>query len=331
MYSDEELMGLREKMFGVVGQELKYKELCEAIDEPVKYGNSKINQLTDFNLIAKIEKLGRPTRYRVVRVYDEALLPVKGRDKFQAQMEAVILAYLKQNGYKDAYISNGRLLQEFALVSENYTTLINDDSRRTLRMATRGQYDDWDDLVECSVRASQILKLWVDRALKKMEKKGVLLYRKGFCLVKKLPNGVAIENVPLQSDLEKRVLKCYYQAYSALGYYCSEEDEKLGWIPPQRAYEFKAVFSDYIGQEFGGEYLNAFRANVITISQDAGNKSLNAAKEILNAESVRRLEGSQNKSFDKFKIGTKKRMIDEVIHIPATVSYDKIIGSFQDK
>lgn len=331
MYSDEELMEVREKMFRVVGQELKYKELCDDIDEPVKYGNSKIKQLNDFNLIAKIDKLESPTRYKVVQVYDESLLPVKGRDKFQAQMEAVILTYLKENNYKEAYIPNGKLLQEFALVSENYTALVNDDSRRVLRMATRGQFDDWDDLVECSLRASQILKLWVDRALRKMEKKGVLFYRKGFCLVKQIPKGVTIENVPLQSDLEKRVLKCYHQAYSSLGYYCPEEDEKLGWVPPQKSYEFKLAFADYIRQEFNGEYLNAFRANVITISKDAGNRCLQAAKDVLNAESVRRISNSHDKSFDKFKIGTKKRMIDEVIHIPASVSYKKIIKSFMNK
>ncbi len=331
MYSDEELMELREKMFGIVGKEFKYKELCNAIDEPVKTGEAKIKQLTDFNLIARIKKLESPTRYKVIEVYDDALLPVKGRDKFQAQMEIIILNYLRENNYEDAYISNGKLLQEFALVSENYTTLINEDSRRILALATQGQYDDWDDLLECSLRASQLLKLWVDRALKKMEKKGVLFYRKGFCLVKKIDNGVCIENVPLQSDTERRVLKCYYQAYSALGYYCSEEDEKLGWVPPQRAYEFKKEFAKCIQSEFGDNYLNAFRANVITISKDAGNRCLKAAKDILNNEAVRRIENSKDKSFDKFRIGTKKRMIDEIITIPASFSYNKVIKSFIGK
>ncbi len=328
MYSDEELMELREKMFNVIGQELKYKELCEAINEPIKSGQGKVKQLTEFNLVARIKKLESPTRYKVMEVYDEALLPVIGRDKFQAQMEIIILSYLRENGYKDTYISNGKLLQEFALISENYTTLVNDDSRRILAMATRNQYTDWDELLECSLRASQILKLWVDRALRKMEKKGVLLYRKGFCLTKKIKNGVTVENVPLQSDNEKRILKCYYQAYSALGYYCSEEDDKLGWVPPQKSYDFKKEFAEHIQEEFGEEYLNAFRANVITISKDAGNRCLKAAKDILNAESVRRIENSKDKSFDRFKIGTKKKMIDEVIRIPAISDYRKIIDSF---
>ena len=45
------------KLKTIVNQELSYKDLCEAVDIPIKSGNSKIAQLRDLDMYCQIDRI----------------------------------------------------------------------------------------------------------------------------------------------------------------------------------------------------------------------------------------------------------------------------------
>ena len=51
-----------------LNQPMSYKELCEAIDLPIKSSNSKAKQLNELEMFCAIKKLSSPTRYVITEV-----------------------------------------------------------------------------------------------------------------------------------------------------------------------------------------------------------------------------------------------------------------------
>ena len=320
--TDEEILGLIDKFKEIIGQELKYSELCKLSGLKPKTSDSKIRQLRELQLIANITKLDNPTRYRVDEVYDKMLLPVSGSQRFQAQMEVLILKMFQTVGEKTLYIPNGRLLQNLFLVNENYNFIKKKDNRDVLHKALDYNYEK---LFEASNKAGQILYLWVDRALRRMEAKGLLLYRKGFCVVRRLNDSyVRVENVEMNSEMEKRILKCYHETYCQLGFAPSKEDEAFPWIPNVYQEMFHNVFATKIKAEFKDQMIiNAFRANIITIGKNIVDRALESAKKELNEKAVDMIKSTRQ--LNEYTGYEREKLILEIIKVPPSIIYKPIV------
>ena len=84
----------------IEGRELKYPELCNALDIPTKSGNTKISQLDKIRNYCQLDTLEHPTRYIVQEVYPEAdaLINELDKDSYQAAFEAALYQiFLKTN------------------------------------------------------------------------------------------------------------------------------------------------------------------------------------------------------------------------------------------
>ena len=59
------------RLKAIIGQELKYHQLCEALDIPRLGTRQKVNQLKQLQMYCEFEILSKPTRYIVNEVYEK--------------------------------------------------------------------------------------------------------------------------------------------------------------------------------------------------------------------------------------------------------------------
>ena len=82
----EEDQNLICKLNKIIGEELKYSELCRKLDLPVKTGNSKMAQLSNLENYCDMEIIDNyPTKYKIIHTYPEAITILSGisnNDKF---------------------------------------------------------------------------------------------------------------------------------------------------------------------------------------------------------------------------------------------------------
>ena len=82
----------------IEGRELKYRELCNAVDMPVREGNTRASQLDKIRNYCQLDTVDNvyPTRYIVQEVYPEAdaLINELDKDSYQAAFEA---AHISKN------------------------------------------------------------------------------------------------------------------------------------------------------------------------------------------------------------------------------------------
>src|SRR5574344_1341578 len=76
----------------IEGRELKYAELCNALDIPTKSGKTKICELDKIRNYCQLDTLKHPTRYIVQEVYPESypLINDLDKDSYQAACEAAL-------------------------------------------------------------------------------------------------------------------------------------------------------------------------------------------------------------------------------------------------
>ena len=198
---------MTDKLKKIQNQELTYKQLCKSLNIPYKSGKSKTYQLKNIALYCDLQILSHPTRYIITEVYDQSLLPSKS--KFQTPIEILIMQLFKANNYETLYLTNSRLLEYMKLVNSNYHIIKNPKLRRKLPFETEHLYTG-------ASKSGEILMKWLGRALEKMEDNSLLMWRKGYCLIKKNKEYTSVINVPLDSQLEKNIMECQRQAFIKL-------------------------------------------------------------------------------------------------------------------
>lgn len=109
----------------IVGQELKYKELCTALAIPTKAGDSKTAQLKWLDSFTDLTKLDSPTRYRIDGVHPDifAVLDKISNDECQAAFDAALYCKMLSNEGYPLYISNLELLLLFNEINEDFLQL----------------------------------------------------------------------------------------------------------------------------------------------------------------------------------------------------------------
>ena len=98
----------------IQGRELKYNQLCKALNMPIKNGYAKTTQLADLEMYCQLERLSSPTRFAVKEVYDGDLLEaLNGHNKYQALFEAALYQALINNHAEQLCLSNMEMLEMF--------------------------------------------------------------------------------------------------------------------------------------------------------------------------------------------------------------------------
>lgn len=301
-----------------IKKELTYKQLCENLGLEIKYGNSKKAQLKDLSLYCDLQILSNPTRYIITEVYDQSLLPSKS--KFQIPMEILIMQLFKANNYQTLYLTNSRLLEYMKLVNSNYHIIKNPKLRHKLPFETEHLYTG-------ASKSGEILMKWLGRTLEKMEKYGLLKWRKGYCLIKKDNIGdreyTYVIDVPLDSDLEKDIMECQRQAFIKLNL---QYDSKHHWVPIGMKAQYQAQFDREIFKVFVGGFTGAFQVNVLTPNTKGIKEILTTyeSEHILNQEAQRKIKETSQLNY--LTGAERDKLIKEIISRPPSIDYQTMIG-----
>ena len=104
------------KLKAIQGRELKYNQLCEALDIKPKTGNSKPTQIQNIGTFCELEQLERPTRYVVHEVYEEqfqAFLELNQQNRFQYYFEAALYQHFLKYLMRSMTISLSQEIKRF--------------------------------------------------------------------------------------------------------------------------------------------------------------------------------------------------------------------------
>lgn len=302
----------------IQNQSLTYKQLCQALNIPIKSGKSKTYQLKNLSLYCDLQTLSNPTRYIITEVYDQSLLPSKS--KFQIPMEILIMQLFKANNYQTLYLTNSRLLEYMKLVNSNYHIIKNPKLRHKLPFETEHLYTG-------ASKSGEILMKWLGRTLEKMEKYGLLKWRKGYCLVKKDSIGdgeyTYVMNVPLDSDLEKDIMECQRQAFIKLNL---QYDSKHHWVPIGMKAQYQAQFDREIFKAFNGAFSGGFQVNVLTPNTKGIKEILTTyeSEQIINQEAQRKIKETSQLNY--LTGAERDKLIKEIISRPPSIDYQTMIG-----
>lgn len=314
--SNEELMAIQNKMRLQVGKELNYRELCLALGDKVRTGNSKIAQIKEFELLCDLKKDG--IYYKIERIYDKALLPISS--KFQEFVSFLILAMLDSKNNESVYVTNTQLLECLYLVNENYRVLKNQKKRLELANNT-GR--DFEGFYEASETACKILTKWVNRELDYMQGRGLIMVRPGFCAVEEIKiDKVTIKrvvNVELDSPLEKSIMDAFLFAAKELGL-----KEYTKWVPPELKSTFYGLVDKKVRELTKNKYQGAYRVSVISGAPRNAKIEFAQAKTVLNQESKRKIGKTQQ--IKNLSDSARRQMIAEIIEAPAPIRYKDLLN-----
>lgn len=309
---------MTEKLKQIQGQELSYKELCQALDIPTKSGKSKIYQLKNIGLYCNLQTQSNPTRYIVIEVYDQSLLPCKS--KFQTPIEILVMQLFKANDYQTLYLTNSQLLEYMKLVNANYRIIKNPKLRHKLPFETEALYTG-------ASKSGEILMKWLGRAMERMENNALLLWRKGYCLVKKNIIGeheyTSVIHIPLDSSLEKDIMECQRQAFMALDL---QYDAIHRWVPIGLKAQYQAQFDREVYKAFNGEFVGAYQVNVLTPNTKGIKTILTAyeSEQILNQEAQRKIK--ETKQLNYLTGDERDKLIREIIARPMVIDYHDLLA-----
>lgn len=106
-----------------VGQEYKYKELCELIGIEPKTGNTKIKQLKELATLINYEKNG--VRFLIKEIYEEVKEKIDKRKEgnntvFADDFRNLMIYMLHKNRTESMLMSKGAMYKAMNLVNENY-------------------------------------------------------------------------------------------------------------------------------------------------------------------------------------------------------------------
>ena len=257
MNEDEKLL---ERLKLIKGKELKYKQLCEELNLKIKGGESKKAQLNNLLMYCDLEKLEKPTRFKVNEVYDEVILGLgilSKNNKYQILFEAALYQEFLRNGGEPLWLSNMDTLKLFQEINENFSYACNKESMK--KMGEEFMY-----MASMSQVVYKILNQWTKRRIQIMVKRGVVDLSTGYRLYTKHYGKYGeyrtLKNIPIGSETAKICLAIWNEAVR----------EKLpsgwdgGWVPDWRWYNFEAHIATLVKERFDGEYCDMRRVIILS-------------------------------------------------------------------
>lgn len=196
-----------------LNQPMGYKELCEAIDLPIKSSNSKTKQLNELEMFCAIKKLSSPTRYVIIEVYDEVMPFFKAFNK-SSEMQLVFEGCLYQefynNGCQPIYLSSMQLLKLFTQINDNFSFAYNDEKMEEVSKKTSVDYTYMPTIAK---RVYIFLKDWADRMVANMVKRSAIDVQYGYRLYRVIEvKGKPIhqtKDIPVGTDEHKQCMAIY--------------------------------------------------------------------------------------------------------------------------
>lgn len=232
------------KLKTIVNQELSYKDLCEAVDIPIKSGNSKIAQLRDLDMYCQIDKIEGTKKYIISEVYDEAVLrELNGNDKYQAVFEASICQMFLENGDNPLYVSYMDMLKGFNEVNYNFPLLCNSSNIQYLDSS-------YSSFPQIGQSAYKILKEWTRDRIERMNARGVAIKRDGFRLYNHFGKATIIHNVKMESEEEKICQQIWNIAVNRI----MPEEWNGGWVKLETWERFERELRKLTLEYFQGQY-----------------------------------------------------------------------------
>lgn len=311
-----------EKLRAVEGQELKYKALCEALGESTKTGNAKMSQLNNLQMYCRLDTLDHPTRYIVREVYDGQLITeINGNNQYQEVFDAVMYQALLNADNQLLYLSNLELLSLFAEVNENFTYSLN---RNIMMKLSDNPYKT----VEMAQIVYRVLKQWTKRRIDLMEKRRIVITRKGFRLYSKTGHYIYKHNVPIDSELEQSCRKVWNDALNeTIGL-----NWKGQWVPDDKWAAFKSAITKLVQERFNLIYFDMKPVTVFSPPAEDWLRDKLAeiykqapALESINAEACRKILSTTQ--LDSFTGQERKHFVNTNIVLNPEISFKELLSS----
>lgn len=306
----------------IQGRELKYNQLCKALNMPIKNGYAKTTQLADLEMYCQLERLSSPTRFAVKEVYDGDLLEaLNGHNKYQALFEAALYQALINNHAEQLCLSNMEMLEMFEEVNENFRLACNKEAMSELG-------EDYIHFADMGQTAYKILKRWTQRRLKAMETRGIIITRRGYRLYSETPEGYIITtNVQPDSELEQTCQEIYNRAVREI----MPQGWAGEWVGLQVWFKFESKIKKLTAERFDEHYIDLKPITIISPPREQYLREQlkdlyteTPELKLINNESCRKiLETTQ---LDKYSESERKRLVNISIKQEPEIKLKKLLN-----
>lgn len=311
------------KLKSIVGQELKYHQLCEALDIPRLGTRQKVNQLKQLQMYCEFEILSKPTRYVVNEVYEKeikAFDKINGNNKYQMMFDAVVYQTFLENNGQPIYVSTTDMLRLFAEVNENFVYTCSAEN-----MAKLGE--DFIYFTEMGQIAKKMLGQWTKDRLDNMAVRSFIVKEKAYRLYTQHKGQYGTfrvrHDVSIDSELGKQCMAIMAQAIEEVvpDKYIQKATEsnqnKVLWMPLPIYNSLQARIAQLVQEKFNSEYCDLKEISVLKPPEGQWiyKKLTEIYKELpalhsINAEACRKILTSTSENLDKFTGAERKRFIE---------------------
>lgn len=310
------------KLKAIIGQELKYNKLCDALGLPKVGTRSKIGQLKELQLYCDFDILQKPTRYVIKEVYEkEAKVfdKINGNNKYQMMFDAIIYQTFLENGGKPIYVSTLDMLRLFSEVNENFVYTCSPENMIKLG-------EDFIYFTEMGRIAKKMLGAWTRDRIENMVTRSFLVKEKAYRLYIQHKGQYGVfrvrHDVNVDSDLGKQCMAIIAQAIEEvvpkkyLEATSNGEYKKL-WMPLSIYNSLQSRIEQLTFEKFNGEYCDLREISVLKPPEDRWiykklteiYSQLPSLKEI-NMEACRKILSSTASDFDSFTGAERKRFVE---------------------
>lgn len=239
---------------GLLGRELRYKDICQELGLEPKGGKQKRYQLEDIQKYCELERIQGTQRYLVKQIYDEsitAFIEYLDAPDQQLLFDAMLYQTFLDNGCQPLYLSNTEMLMLFREVNENFLYTFN-------RQALNAINKNLVYMADMSKIVYRILHQWTYRRIENLDARHIVFRRYGFRLYKTYEvDGKQYTlrvNVKPDSEQEKRCQLVWTTAMrQVLGvdYLGSLDNPK--WMPEAKWNQFEERVGELTKQEFADD------------------------------------------------------------------------------
>ena len=320
------------KLKSIIGKELKYHQLCEAIGLPRVGTRQKIKQLKELQMYCDFEILTNPTRYIIKEVYEnevKAFSKINGNNKYQMMFDAIVYQIFLENNGRPIYVSTLDMLRLFSEVNENFVYTANYEN-----MARLGE--DFIYFTDMGQIAKKMLGQWTNDRIDNMAARSLIVKEKAYRLYTehygKYGKYRVRHDISIDSDLGKQCMAIMAQAIEEIvpeKYIVKNEkgESRKLWMPLNIYNDLQVRIAQLVYEKFNGEYCDLKEISVVKPPEGEWiHKKLTEiykqipALENINAEACRKILNSAAIEFDRFTGAERKRFIEVNIKMNPSIS-----------
>lgn len=317
------------KLKAIIGQELKYNKLCEALGLPNVGTRSKVKQLKELQLYCDFDILPKPTRYVIREVYEKEskiFKKINGNNKYQMMFDAVVYQTFLENEGKPIYVSTLDMLKLFSEVNENFAYTCSPENMIKLG-------EDFVCFTEMGRIAKKMLGIWTRNRIDSMVIRNFIVREKAYRLysVHKGQYGTFRVRHDFNVDtdtgkicmaimaqaIEEIVPSKYVQRVIEKTQGGEEVKDKILWMPLPIYNSFQTRIEQLVFEKFNGEYCDLKEIWLLKPPEDRWiykklteiYRQLPALQEI-NTEACKKILMSSSSEFDSFTGAERKRFVD---------------------